>query len=200
MLDTVLLDNELFRMKASDLPCLITHEEEMTGWYLSIVLLTDLFFQSYKVLFLAAHQIGKEKFLEQTGGDYGNIRFIDNVEDFQDAESYRAIVLDSGNESLLFDAIELLPDFNERVILVENIEKFSEALFDAILDLGKVILSGNLDECVAREKISQRFFNTIIAFNQPEIPLFTEIPKLEKWMGYFYTPERAGIITIFKEK
>lgn len=199
MPDTVSINNELYRMQASDLPCLVTYGEKMGGSHLSIVLLADLFFQGYKVLLLTAYQAGKEKFLEQTGDDYVDIKFLNNKEDFQDAGQFRAIVLDSGNESLLFDAIELLPDFNERIILIKNIEKFSEALFDAIIDFGKVILSGNLDECVAKEKISQKYFSTIIAFNQPVTPLSIQIPELEKWTGYFWSGDRTGIITVPKE-
>lgn len=185
-------------MEPSDLPCLVTYEEKMGGSHLSIVLLADLFFQGYKVLLLTAYPMAKEKFLEQTEGDYSHIRFVNNVEDFEGAEESRAVVLDSGNESLLFDAIELLSDFNERVILIKNIEKFSPELFDEVLNSDKVILSGHLDECIAKENISQKPWATIIAFNQTETPLPIQIPELPKWSGYFVGQTKEGMITISK--
>ncbi len=82
---------------------------------------------------------------------------------------------------------------------IKNMEVFSKAVFDACLSKEKVILSGNIDVCVDRERISKKVFRTIITFSKPEISLPIEIPILEKYTGFLLGNNKNGIVEIQKD-
>jgi len=199
MIDTVLLNKEFFKFQADNLPCLIHYGEKMGGSHLSIVLIADLFAQGYKIVFLCAYPMGEEKFLDQIDHNYSNIKFVTNKEDFPGAENYQMVMIKNGNESLLYDASNILPDFNERIIFIKNIEKFTDDTFDLVLPLNNLILSGNIDECIAKWKITQKSFNSVIAFNQPQIIIPNlEVGTLDPWTAYYNGPAESGVISIAK--
>ncbi|MCX6747572.1 MAG: hypothetical protein NTW98_01315, partial [Candidatus Nomurabacteria bacterium] len=154
MIDAVLLNKEFFKFNAENLPCLIHYGENMGGSHLSIVLIADFFAQGHKIVFLCGYPMAEEKFMEQIDKDYSNIKFVNNMEDFPGAEAYQMIMLKNGNESLLYDASVNVPDFNERIIFIKNIEKFKQDTFDLVLPLNNLILSGNVDECIAKWQIT----------------------------------------------
>lgn len=113
--------------------------------------------------------------------------------------SPQAILLDSGNESLFLKALKKIPDIKERVILIKNIEKFSTATINACLDFKKIILSGNIDECAAKDTILKNTFESIIAFNQPVTPVYFSVATLEKWTGYLFNSTKNGVVSLEKE-
>jgi hypothetical protein len=93
----------------------------------------------------------------------------------------------------------MVPDFSERIIFVKNIELFSEALFDLVLPRDNIILSGNVDECVAKWKITEKHWNSIIAFNQPQVIIpDLERPKLDPWTAHYKGPTGSGVMSIQK--
>lgn len=199
MADTILLNKQLYRITEDELPCLITYGEGMGGSHLSVTLVANLFLQGSKILFLTAYPMAKENFLEQVGQDYSKIAFVNSFSELQETKDTQAIILESGNEALFLEIANSLPDLHERIILIKNIEVFSEKVFEVCLNLEKVILSGNIDTCVAKEKISQHNFKTVIAFNQPIISLPITVPVLEKWYGYLSNDTGSGIIAVQKK-
>lgn len=199
MADTILLNKQPYRIKESELPCLVAYREHMGGSHLSVILVASLFLQGSKILFLTAYPMAKENFLQQVGPDHSKIAFVNSLSELHEAKNTQAIILKSGNEALFLEIAKSLPDLHERVILVKNIEVFSEKTFEICLNLEKVILSGNIDTCVAKEKISQHNFKTIIAFKQPTTSLPIAVPVLEKWTGYLLNDTRSGIVAIQKE-
>lgn len=200
MPDQVTLNGEPYEFHIQDLPCLIHYEKGAGGSHLSLVLLAQLFAQGYKILFLCAYAQGEEKFLEQIGGAYHKIAFVNLREEFEGAEKSQVVLIDSGNDSLLFDAETLLPDFAQRIIFVKNIETFPKALIKMLMESNNVILSGDLDESDSKILLTQKNFNTLIAFNKPRIPLRIKIPPLPKWAAYFSSKTKTGIIQLKKEE
>ena len=158
----------------------------------------DLFLQGSKILFLTAYPMAKDNFLEQVGSDHSKIAFVTSVEELEKAKDTQVIILESGNETLFNEVVKILPDLQERVILIKNMEVFSKAVFDVCLGLEKVILSGNIDTCTDEERISKKVFKIIIAFSQPETSLPIEIPTLEKYTGYLLGNNKSGIVEIQK--
>jgi len=185
MINKILLNEEIYEVNEGDLPCLITYKEGMGGSYLSIVLIAQLFSQGSKILFLTAYPMAKDKFLEQIGEDHSNIVFVDSVSALEQAKNFQVIILEGDRKDLFIEAMKTLTDLDERIVLVKNIEKFSDKVFDSCLDLKKIILSGNIDECVAKEKIRQKSYKNIIAFNQPSTMLPIAVPILEKMEWLF---------------
>ncbi len=199
MANKILLNKQKINFREDDLPCLITYAEKTGGSHFSITMVVDLFLQGSKILFLTAYPMAKDNFLEQVGNDHSKIAFITSVEELEKAKDTQVIILESGNETLFNEVTKILPDLQERVILIKNMEVFSKAIFDVCLEKEKIILSGNIDTCIDKEQISKKVFRTIIAFSKPEISLPIEIPTLEKYTGYLLGNDISGIVTIQKD-
>jgi hypothetical protein len=196
MQNIILLNDEAYKVSEKDLPYLVTYKDKSGGSHFSITLLRDLYLSGSKILFFTAYPMAKDNFLEQIGADHSRIALVSKVPDFEINKDKQVIILESGDEALLVEALKLLTDINERVVLIKNIEAFSARVFDACLPLNKIILSGNLDSCVAKEKILNKFFQSIVVFTKPEISLPIEIPQLEKWTGYLSNPNQNGTIKV----
>lgn len=198
MVVKLVLNGEPYTMTERDLPCLVTYGEHMGGSHFSIALVSNLFLSGSKILFLTAYPMAKENFLEQVGADHSRIVFVDSISDLEKSLNTQAIVLKSGDEALFLEAIKIIPDLQERVVLIKNMEVFSEAVFKIALNLEKIILSGNIDTCVSKEKISKKNFKTKIAFNQPEIDIGISVPALEKYTGFLNRDSGSGVVAIQK--
>lgn len=198
MKNTILLNDESYNFTKNDLPCLVTYAEKTGGSHFSITMVVDLFMSGSKILFLTAYPMAKENFLEQVGSDYSKIAFVDSIEELEKAKDSQVIMLESGNEALFNEVAKTLPDLQDRVVLVKNMEVFSEKVFDICVDLEKVILSGNIDTCVDKERISKKDYKTIIAFSKSEISLPIQVPELEKYNGFLLNENKSGIVKINK--
>lgn len=196
-MNKILLNNEEYKVTEQDLPYLVIYGEQSGGSHFTITLVKDLFLSGSKILFLTAFPMAKDNFLEQIGStNHSKITFASSVEDLKNNKDSQVIILDSGNEALFIEATKILEDLKERVVLVKNIEAFSHDVFDACLDLEKLILSGHIDMCVAKDKILVKNYKSIVVFTKPEIPLPLEIPVLEKWTGYLSSENQTGIIKV----
>jgi hypothetical protein len=198
MADKILLNSELYNFSEQDLPCLVTYAPKTGGSHFTITMVVDLFLQGSKVLFLTAYPMAKENFLEQIGEDHSKIVFLNSIDDLEKAKDFQVIILESGNENLFLEVVKVLPDLKDRVVLIKNMEVFSEKVFDICTNLEKVILSGDIDTTFDKERISKKDFQTIIAFSKPEINLPIEIPTLEKYVGYLSSKDIKGLVNIEK--
>ncbi len=140
--------------------------------------------------------MAKDNFLEQVGPNHSKIAFVNSAEELKNYKDSDVIILDSGNENLFIEATKTLEDINERVVLVKNLEGFSPKVFDACLELEKIILSGHIDTCTSKEQIMNKAFKSIVVFTKPKIPLHIEVPTLEKWTGYLSSEDKSGMIKV----
>ncbi|MFA6098982.1 MAG: hypothetical protein WCV50_05590 [Patescibacteria group bacterium] len=198
MSDKILLNKEIHIFTENDLPCLITYAEKTGGSHFSITMVVDLFLHGSKILFLTAYPMAKENFLEQIEIDHSKIALVNSPGDLEKAKDSQVIILESGNENLFFDVVKTLPDLQERVVLIKNMEVFTQAVFDVCISMKKIILSGNIDTCIDKERISKKYFKTIIAFSKPDILLPIEIPVLEKYVGYLSNKDESGNVIVQK--
>lgn len=196
MLDKILLNWQPYNITGNDLPTLVTYDKHMGGSHLSIVLIADLFLKGSKILFLTAYPMAKDNFINQIGENNLNVSFVDSTEGLEESINSQAIIIESGNATLFLNAIKNLPDLDERIIFIKNIEIFSEEVYDACIGFEKLIISGNIDECNFNEKIPNHTFKTLIAFNQPKTDIHIQVPPLEKWSSYLSTESKNGILTI----
>ncbi len=199
MADKIFLNKQTLNFTEDDLPCLITYADKTGGSHFSITLVVNLFLNGSKVLFLTAYPMAKDNFLQQVGKDHSKVTFVTSVEELEKAKNNQVIILESGNELLFNEAIKILPDLKERVILIKNMEVFSKAVFDICLNMEKVILSGNIDMCADKERLSKKDFRTIIAFTKPEISLPIEVPVLEKYTGFLLGSGKIGVVAVQKD-
>jgi len=197
MPDTILLNNEVYHIGEDGLPCLIHYTPKTGGSHFSITMVADLFLRGSKILFLTAYPMAKDNFLQQIKGEESKTTFI--IDESQLNTNAQAIILESGNEKLFLKAVERLGDINERVVLVKNMEVFSDAIFDSCLKLQKIILSGDIDKCSAKKQISDKAFKTTVLFTKPETPLKVEPPILEKYTGYLWSDGKEGLVSVKME-
>jgi len=196
MTDKILLNEEEYVLKESDLPCLITYAEKTGGSHYSVTMVAQMFLAGFKVLFLTAYPMAKENFLKQVGESNTNVAFVTNKEELENYKNAQCILIESGNEALFLEAVNALSNINERVVLLKNIEKFSNEVIEKALTLEKVILSGHLDECELRDKIVAKNYSSIVAFSKPEISLPINIPELEKYTGCLKSRDKEGVVRI----
>jgi len=194
MASEILLNNEIYYPSIEDLPCLITYGEKVGGSHFSISLVANLFFQGFKILILTAYPMARDNFLEQIKGQEAKVVYATNEAEID--SKAQVIILESGNEQLYLRVVENLNDLSERIVLIKNMEVFSEAVLYSCLKLEKVILSGDIDRCLAKEKIITKSYNSIVAFTKPVMMLPFELPVLEKYSGYLWSYKNKGIVTV----
>ena len=198
MKEEILLNNEVYHFMESELPCLIAYQAGTGGSYFSIAMVADLFFSGSKILFLTAYPIAKDAFLEQIKESGSKINYVTHEGELDD--NAQVIIIESGNEELFLKIIGKVTDLEERVVLVKNMEVFSEKTFDVCLRLQKIIFSGEIDKCPSyiQKQISNKKFNTTIAFFEPQIPLNFKVPTLEKYTGYLLSQSQKGFVKVDK--
>ena len=198
MPDKILFNNESWLPTEKNLPALIVYQEKSGGSHLTMTFVSNLFISGFKILILTAYPMARENFLVQVGNNDSKITFVSKISQLEESKDMQVIILESGNEALFFEAIKSLSDIRERIILIKNIEVFGGEMIEKCLDFKKIILSGNIDTCVSKEKIMDSKFETYIVFNQPEISFPIQIPVLEKYSGYLQSGTIRGVIKVMK--
>jgi hypothetical protein len=192
MADEILLNNKTYHVEESDLPCLVTYKEKTGGSHFSVTMVADLFLRGSKILFLTAYPMAKDNFLQQINGAKSKTAYV--TDENQSDLTAQAIILESGNEKLFWRIVEEMSDINDRVVLVKNMEVFSDKLIEYCLNLPKVILSGDVDKCSGKKQISDKRFKTIIIFSEPDWELSFKVPVLEKYFGYLWSDDHKGTV------
>ena len=192
----IILNEEEFHFNENGLPCLVHYKEKQGGSQFTVTLVADLFLQGSKILFLTAYPYAKDNLFEQTKGMESKIFYVENKEMLVGAQNYQAIILKSGDGDLFLDALKIIPDLSERVVLVKNFEVFDQNIIDSSVKLEKIILSGNIDKSVAKKQISEKHYKTTITFSEPEISLPFKTPTLDKYVGYFKIADGEGLVKL----
>ena len=195
MLQKMFLDNTELHLTEKHLPCLISYEEKTGGSQFSVTLIADLFMRGSKVLFLTAYPMATENFLKQASGTTHTIQRIEKEEDITSPSTADMILIKSGDEKLFLKVFSKLPDINQRIIFVKNMEVFSSETIDKVLPLKKLIVSGHLDECELKEKIASKQYASTIFFSQPQTGKF-HVPTLEKYTGYLKAQDIEGVVSL----
>jgi len=197
MADKILLDNRILKIEEKDLPCLVSYDKKVGGSHFTISMVANLFLKGSKIIFLTAYPMAKDNFLQQTKGKESEINYITNEKQFDtDAQ---AIILESGNEKLFWKIIKRIDNLQKHVVLIKNMEMFSNEILDFCLKLQKIIISGDIDKC-SNKQIREKKFKTTIIFTKPEIKLPFNPPSLKKYKGYLWSKDKEGYVTVQIEK
>lgn len=194
MPDRILLNGQDYFFEENNFPCFINYAEKAGGSHFSVTMVANLFLRGHKLLILTAYPMAKDNFLQQVAGYESAVTYVSSKDQLNSKS--QAIILESGNEELYLRAINILDDIDKRIILIKNIEVFSKTIFNKSLGLKNLILSGNVDLCVAKDLISKIDFSNIIIFTKPEIVLPFEMPHLEKYIGYFWNKDTKGFVEV----
>ncbi len=176
---SILLNNQKLNFGLDSFPMLISGACKTGSSFFSIYLLVKLLESGYKVLFFSAYPAAKEEFRKQLGG---------NTED--------AIIIESGEEDAFLETIKSIPDLAERIILIKNIDNYSQKIFEAVKDLKLVIFSGDLDECQFFDKLIEKDFVSKIFFSQSEKYQQPGLSDLQKYTGKIFSKQYNGEINL----
>ena len=188
MPDKIILNSNEFKIGEDRLPCLVNYASKQGGSHLTMVMVANMFLLGSKILILTAYPMAKDKFCEQIGGENKNVAFAISESEIETNKDKQVIILESGNEQLFEPALSILDDINDRVILVKNMEQFSDQAVELCKPFSKTILSGDMSNCPGAKKLfDQGYFKSVISFDKPD---------LEKYHGFYQYAEQEGMIRI----
>lgn len=175
-MNKILLNGNIFKCKESDLPFLIHGEEKAGSSLFTVTLAANLFSTGCKLLFLTGYVMAKEEFLKQT----------------QSTENKNIIFCLKDQTENFINYLNTLPDMQERIIAIKNIDLFDERIFDLVSENEKIIISGDISRCIFKDKILNKDFKTKVFFSKLEN---TTIPNLQKYEGFLEKDNITGIVT-----
>jgi hypothetical protein len=190
----LIFGNSRLSLDNSDLPCLIHGAPGSGASFFSINVIAESFYlQGLKILFFTAKPAAREEFLKLTGMDDAYI--VTDETSMLNSLNKQAVFVNSGDQDLFVRCAEALPDMDDRVIFVKNIELYEEKVFSAISDKTSLILSGDIDTAVCKDMLIQRKYVTKIFFSKPEADMGVVIPDIEKYKGYM-DGRRKGVVAL----
>ena len=174
----ILINDKEIVFNKEDFPILITGACKTGSSLFSISLVTSLFENNNKVLFLTAYPEAKVDFRRQLG---------DKIND-------NAIIVDSGEESVFIENLYQMSDLNDIIILLKNMENYSSKLFDKLKNHKYTIFSGDIDNCVFGDELVKMDFKTKIFFSYPNKLEVGNKIELPKYNGMIMNQKYYGII------
>lgn len=174
MLKKILLDNLEFHFTKSYLPTLIHGEEHVGASLFTLTMLADLYTQGSKVIALTAYPMAIEEFDKQTGSD-------ENMQFFTKEKTDEFI-----------NCVSETSDIDDYIILIKNIELFSEEVFNSAKNLNNLILSGDINNCSFKDALLLQPFTTKIYFS----PLDEPLNGLQKYQGLLVSEKHKGVLSV----
>ena len=190
----LIFGNSRLSLDNSDLPCLIHGAPGSGASFFSINVIAESFYlQGLKILFFTAKPAARDEFLKLAGVDDAYI--VTDQASTLNSFNKQAVFVNSGDQDSFVRCVKTLPDIDDRVVFVKNIELYEEKVFSAISDKTSVILSGDIDTAVCKDMLIQRKYVTKIFFSKPEADIGVVIPDIEKYQGYM-EGKRKGIVML----
>ena len=167
-----------FIFDSSNLPLLIHGENKAGASLFTVTVAANLFAQGEKIIFLSGYPMAREEFFKQVGVNQQVPFFIkDELSQF-------------------IEAIKNSPDIKERIIIIKNVELFSEEIFDLVSSFPKIIISGDINQCSFKSEILDMTFNSKVFFSPLEN---TQLPELEKYQGFLESGSKTGKVSVFQQ-
>jgi len=116
-----------------------------------------------------------EEFLKQAGNDDGIIFCVK-----EEVEKFKRILIESS-------------DVEQNIIIIKNIELFSNDIFDLVSTRQKLIISGDVNKAIFKEKILAKKYLTNILFSSLGN---MDVPDLEKYEGFVMSETLQGKTTL----
>ncbi len=176
----ILVNNEIVNFKQEDFPVLISGADKSGTSFFSICLMVELFKCGEKIVVFTAFPEAKEEFKKQLG----------------DSINENALIIASGSEELFLEEINGIEDFDERIVLVKNIENYSQKLFNRLKNKNLIIYSGDMDKCQFGDDLAKKDFITKIFFSYSEKTIIDKKIELPKYNGLIISEKYNGLIHI----
>jgi hypothetical protein len=172
-MNKILVNQKELNFTENNFPVLIHGEEGSGASLYTVTMAVNLFSQNFPIVFLCGYPMAEEEFKKQL-----------------DRTSYKDKVYFYTKEKVSeFKEVLINANNAESIIFVKNIELFEKDIFDLVLPKNKIILSGDLNKCNAKEQILNTKFNTKIFFSQFHDMKFAVLRKYE---GFFVSNNLKG--------
>jgi hypothetical protein len=192
---SILLNNEPFHSSTNDLPMLIHGVDHSGASLFTVTLAADLYRHGAKFLFISGYHYAREEFLEQTNDEEHTVLAGETV-DKEVIYNKQVIFVRWEDAELFIKLVNEIPDVNDRIILVKNIDIMPEAVYSAVSGKPKIIISGDVERCAYRWEIFGKDFKSRVFFSKPEREEFDLlVPPLPKYAGYMDAQDKKGIVT-----
>jgi hypothetical protein len=189
------LDQTPYSFTLEDLPSLIHGEKGSGASLLSLALAAELYKQGHPLLIIAQSDDAREEFLKQTKSD-DHLFTIKNESDLLDAEKNQVLFLHHKDIILLPMLLNLLPEKEERVLLLKNFEDISDNVVTSLSEHRHIIYTGDLNLSSSKEYFLQLKYSSKIFFSPLRHDIRLTLPDLEKYQAYFLGRIAQGKITL----
>ncbi|MCX6823930.1 MAG: hypothetical protein NT085_02290 [candidate division SR1 bacterium] len=177
-----------------DLPTLIHYKAKEGGSHYSMSLIANLVLQGSKALIFTGYPQAKEQFYTDTQAIAEHIVVVHTLAELKKNIDKQVIIIHDADEKLCLAAIKNLPNINERIIFIKNIDILHKQLLTSCLKYTKLILSGDLDACVAKANVSKKKYTSMILFSQPKTTLPHTFVPLEQYTGYIWSKNKESYV------
>ncbi len=191
----ILLDNTEYHFSVHDAPFLIHGVDHTGASIFTVTLVADLYRQGTKILFLSGYHMARDEFSSQIN-DSSKTILAKATDTNEVLETKQVIFVQKEDSELFIKLTKELSDINERVILIKNIDLFSEKVFDSVTNLTNVIISADIDKCSYKDKILMNSYKTKMFFSKLESNDNIKLPRLEKYQGYFLQQDMTGFLSL----
>ncbi len=188
----MVVNKKEIQFENEDLPILISGSQGTGSSLFTIHLVHQLLRSGNKILFFTAFPAAKEDFKNLLSDD--ELKEAEFVEPGENIAGKQTVVLLSGNEADFLDALEQLKNTDERILLIKNIDQYSQEVFNLVMDKENVIFSGNLDETAFLEGLKEKKFATEIFFSKPAKYQIDNFIQPDKHMGMVISQNHNGMI------
>lgn len=193
----ILLDEKVLTLQRQDFPLLISGRDGSGASHFSVCLMADLFKRGHKIVFFTALPPAKDELRGLlTHEELADVGFFNPQEEIIPK---KGIVLNSGEEIDFIDAIRRIPDIQDRIILVKNMERYTHALLDSLSGLSLLVLSGDLDKTSYGDMLHDKNFLTKIYFSQSEKFPLEDFGDLAKYRGILHGERIKGFVSLQEE-
>lgn len=187
-------DDKKHHFTESNLPALIYYKCKEWWSHYSMVLIANLVLQWSKALILTWYPEAKEQFYQDTQSIAQHIAVVSTLAEVKKNKDKQVIVIHDNDEQLCLEAIKTLTDIHERIIFIKNIDIFHKNLLNTCLKYNKLVLSGELDTCLAKGRISKKKYTSVILFSQPKTILpYTFVP-LQQYTWYMRSNDKEWYV------
>lgn len=166
----IFLDKKEIMFGEKHLPMVIHGKDGSGASLYTLTLAANFYARGSKILFLCGFPMAHEEFLKQAGNDDRATFCVK-----EEVERFRAL-LEENN------------DLDDTLIVIKNIELFSEDIFDLASAKRKCIVSGDVGKSPFKEKILAKKYSTKIFYSPLE---GEDVPPLEKYHGFLF-PTTCG--------
>lgn len=173
-----------------DLPILVHGKDRSGASLLSITISALLHSKRFKLCIFTAFPMAKEEFMSQINTPE-EVFYLEEEKDFEKANTYQTVIIQSGNIELFLSFISLL-ESKDRMLFIKNIETINIECFDKVKSF-KFIVSGDLELNPLQSHFKTASYNTEILFSALE---GRTLPNLEKYQSLMKNKSEEKVISI----